>query len=138
MRVAVGRDHDLVGVERLERLDALVLAELGARLDGERGEAPDPAGRLKRPIGRMEDRAVEPPGQRLRELVVPLDGEAVLAQRLVLGLELGALGCVRGQAEAAGAPESVAGQLLEPVEVALGQHPEGARPLRAQLPPATS
>ena len=44
------------------RLDALVLEDLGARLDCQRRQAPDPAGRLKRPVGRMEDGAVEAPG----------------------------------------------------------------------------
>jgi hypothetical protein len=39
----------------------------------------------------VEDGAVEPAGERGRQVVQPLDREAVLAQRCILGLELGAL-----------------------------------------------
>jgi hypothetical protein len=123
--VAVGRDHEVVGLERVERLDPLVLAELGARVECSRRQTPDPARRLKRPIRRMEDRAVEAPGEGLGELATPLDRKAVRAQRLVLGFELRSFSGIRGQAKAARPSKGVAGQLLEPVEVALRERPEG-------------
>src|SRR6476619_8304126 len=83
----------------------------------------------------MENRSVEAPGPGRRELDAPFDREAVLSQRLVLGLELGRLRRVGGQAEAAGPSEGITGQLLDPVQVALGQHPERTRLLGTQLPP---
>ena len=81
----------------------------------------------------MENRALKPPRQGVGQVSPPLDREAVLAQRLVLGLELGGLRGVDGQAEAARAAKSVAGQLFEPVEVPLGEHPEASSPLGAEL-----
>src|SRR5262249_39888353 len=89
----------------------------------------------ERSIGRMEDRGGEPAGQRWRELVWPLDCEAVGAQRLVLGLELTALVDVCGEPQAAGAAEGIPSELREPVEVALGETPESARPLGSELLP---
>ena len=135
LRVAVGGDHHVLGLERIERLDPLSLAQVGARFDGSRGQPPHPARRLERAIGRMEHRPVEAAAQGLRQVAAPLDGEAVLAQRLVFGLELQPLPRVGGEAEAAGPPKGVAGQLLEPVEGALGQLPEPPRALVAQQPP---
>jgi hypothetical protein len=81
----------------------------------------------------MENRAVEASRQGLREVATPFNREAVFAQRLVLGHELRSLVGVDGQSEAACPTEGVAGQLLEPVEIVLGQHPEGAGPLGAEL-----
>ena len=79
---------------------------------------------------------MEPARKRGRQLVPPLDVEALLAQGLVLGLELGALGRVRREAQAAGPAEGVASQVLEPVEVALGQAPQRMRLFRSE--PAAS
>ncbi|MFL5921672.1 MAG: hypothetical protein ACJ75Q_09635 [Gaiellaceae bacterium] len=45
-------------------------------------------------------------GQRLRRVGAPLDREAVLAPRLVLGLQLGALSRVGSKAQAAGPAEA--------------------------------
>jgi hypothetical protein len=56
----------------------------------------------------MEDRAFEAPVERLRQLAPPLDGEAVIAQRVVLVFQLGAFARVHGQPEAARSPEGVA------------------------------
>ena len=81
----------------------------------------------------MEDRALEPAAERLRELVTPLDRETVLTEGLVLGLELGPLLGIRGEAEAARAPEGVARQPFEPIEIALRQAPEAFGPLRPQV-----
>src|SRR5690242_7422532 len=83
----------------------------------------------------MEDCAVEPARERLWQLVPPLDLEPVVAQRLVLRVELGALGSVRGQTDAPGSPEAVAGQALQPVEVPVGQVPQRLRPLGSELVP---
>ena len=73
--------------------------------------------------------------ERLGQLVAPLGREAVLAQCLVLGLKLGAFGGVIRQAKAAGTTERVARQLGEPVDVLLGQLPERACPIGAELRP---
>jgi hypothetical protein len=97
----------LVGVQLLEGLDPLALPELGAGCRGQAREAPDPAGRLKRPVPRVEDRPVVATVERLRQLVAPLRGEAVITQRLVLELELGAFAGVGGQAQAAVTAEGV-------------------------------
>src|SRR4051812_31819231 len=72
----------------------------------------------------MEDRARKQPAERFIQLLTPLDREAVLSQCLVLGLELGSLVRVCGQAQAAGPPEGVARQLGKPIEVVLRQPPE--------------
>ena len=135
VRVAVRREHDVVRLELVDRLDAVVLAQLGSGLGGSRGQPAHPAGRLKRSIGWMEDRAVEPAAKRVRQLVAPLGREAVLAEGLVLGLELGPLGGIGGQPQASGAPEGVARQLLEPVEIALRPAPETLRTLGAEVAP---
>ncbi len=81
----------------------------------------------------MEDRALESPTERLRKLAAPLDLEAVPTERLVLGLEPGPLVPIAGQPQAADAPEGVAGEPLEPIEVALGQAPEAFGALRPEV-----
>src|SRR3712207_1314294 len=60
----------------------------------------------------------------MRELVMPFGGEAVLAQRFVLGANLAALLHVGGEPKAAGASERVARERLEPVERALRTLPQ--------------
>jgi hypothetical protein len=65
------------------------------------------------------------------ELVEPLDAEAVVAQRLVLGADLLALLLVDGEAVAAGTAKRIPGERLDPVERALGPPPELTRPLIA-------
>ncbi len=113
--VAVGGDDDLVGVERSQVVDALVLAELGARLGRARGEPAHEARRLDRAVARMDDHAVEAAGEHAGEVVEPLDLEAVLAQRLVLGADLLPLLLVGGEAVAADSVERVARELRQPV-----------------------
>ena len=82
----------------------------------------------------MEDRAVIEPSQRRRRGPVdPLDGEAVGLKGRVLRLELVPLGWVGCQAEAADAAERVTCERLEPVERALGELPEQACALGAEL-----
>jgi hypothetical protein len=108
LRVPIRREHDVVGLEFVDRVDAVVLAQLGAGLGGSLGQPAHPAGRLKRSIGRMEDRAVEPAARRVRQLGAPFGRVAVLAEGLVLGLELGPFGGIGSQAEASGAPEGIA------------------------------
>ena len=124
--VAVGRDHDLVGVELVEALDPLALAELGAGLGRERGEPAHELRRLDRGVARVEDRAVEAAEGR-RQVVAPLRLEAVLPQRLVLGEDLPALLLVGGEAQAAGAAERALAELHHPVEAVLGPAPQARR-----------
>jgi hypothetical protein len=62
-----------------------VLANLRPGFRRPNGKAADPAGRVNRPVRRVEDRAVEPVREAPVELRPPLDGEAVVAQRFVLG-----------------------------------------------------
>src|SRR5438477_6657331 len=81
----------------------------------------------------MEDRALEPARERLAELGPLLHREPILAQRFVLGLELRDLRRISGQAETPGAPEGVAGQFGEALEVALGQLPQRSGPLGTEL-----
>ena len=59
--VAVGRDDDVVRVERLDVVHRVVLADLGARLGRVRGEPPDEARRLDRRVVRVVDGAEERP-----------------------------------------------------------------------------
>ena len=95
----------MLGVEVVERVDAAVLPDLGSRLGGEDGKAPNPARRLQRRVARVEDRRAESPVERLLD---PLRRESVRAQGLVLDRELVALLVVGGEPEAAGAPGGVA------------------------------
>ena len=64
-------------------------------------------------------------------VVEPLGGDAVVAQRLVLGADVLPLLRVRGEPVAAGAPEGVAGERLHRVELVLGPAPERERLRRA-------
>jgi hypothetical protein len=108
MRVAIGRQHDLLGVELVERTDSVARSKVGSGLGGPCGECADPAGRLERPIGRAEDRTVVPGGERLRKIVATLGVETVLAKGFVLGLEQFSLLAVCGEPEAAGPAKGVA------------------------------
>src|SRR5581483_8999895 len=66
-------------------------------------------------------------------LVDPLDREAVGAQSVVLAAERSELVAVPGEAQAAGAPERVARQLLHPVERPFRELHDEARGTGAQL-----
>ena len=123
MPVAVGRDEDAIGVERVDVLDRLVLAELRPCLRGARGEPADEPRRLDRAVARMRDRAVELPCRRARDVVEPLGLDAVLAQRLVLEPDRVALLLVGGEAVAAGTAKRVACELGEAVELLLRPEP---------------
>ena len=96
-----------------------------------RRETPHPAGRLKRPVGRVGDRAAEERREPPRKLLEPLRVEAVLAQGFVLGADRVEL-LVVGQPEAPDAPERIARERLHPVEGALGEAPERPRAVRAE------
>src|SRR4051794_25122183 len=60
----------------------------------------------------------------MRQLVAPLRGESILAQCLVLQADLLAFLVVGGEAKAAGPPERVSGDRLQPVERRFGALPE--------------
>src|SRR5205085_9062858 len=64
---------------------------------------------------------------------MPLGGEAVLSQRVVLGPQLGELGLVRGEAQASGALERIACEQRDPAERSFAQLPEQASPLVPEL-----
>jgi hypothetical protein len=129
--VAVGRDEDAVGIERVDVLDRIVLAKLCARFGCARREPADEPRRLDRAVTRVRDGAVELPSCRSWDVVEPLSGDPVLAQRLVLEPDRFALLLVGGEAVAAGAAKSVAGELGEPVELLLRPEPVRLRALGA-------
>src|SRR6266516_6335209 len=60
----------------------------------------------------------------MRQLVAPLGGESVLAQRFVLQADLLSFLVVGRKAKAPGAPERLSGDCLEPVKSRLGASPE--------------
>ena len=129
--VAVGRDDHLLGIERSDVLDAVVLADLGSGFRRERGEPTDPARRLQRAVACVQDAALEASGEHARQIVDPLRLDPVLAQRLVLAADLLALLLVGGEAKAPGPAERVAGELLHAVERTLGPPPHAERPIAA-------
>ena len=131
MSVAVGRDEDTFGVERVDVVDQR--RARGTPLPPRRasGEAADEARGLDRAVVRMRDRAVEATCRSARDVVEPLGLEAVLAQRLVLEPDALALLLVAGEAVAAGAPQRVAGELGHSVERLVRPAPERRRALRA-------
>ena len=104
----------------LERLDPIMLPQVSSRVCRTRGEAAHPAGRLDRPVWRMEDGTVVPAGKRFRQFVAPFDVEPVLTQSVVLGLEELPLDAVGGKPEAPGPAKGIAGQLGHSLDVALG------------------
>ena len=114
-RVAVGGDHDVLGVDVVERLDSRLFDDLGSGRNRSTGEPSHPAGRLKRPVARVQDRAAEGRVQRRRKLVDPVGRDSVLAERLVLGAERVQL-LVVGQAQAPDAPERISGELLHAID----------------------
>jgi hypothetical protein len=63
-----------------------VLTDLRTGIGGARREPTHPAGRVNRPVGGVEERPLEPAGEAAVWLWSPFCGEAVLTQRLVLGL----------------------------------------------------
>ena len=97
----------LLGVELLERGDAVVLRERDTGLGGRGREPLDEARRLDRAVWRMEDRAAEVRPEMV-QLVAPLGGEAVLAQRLVLRSDLDSLLVVGRKPQAAAASKRIA------------------------------
>ena len=121
-RVAVGGDEDGLGLELVQVLDPVVLPDLDAGLRRGEREPPHEPRRLQDGVVRMEERARETAGQRLWELVAPLGGEAVLAQRLVLRPQLVPL-VVPGEPETARPADRVAAELDHPVDVRLRQAP---------------
>jgi len=129
--VAVRRDKDAIRVERLEVLDQVVLAQLGACLRGPRGEAANEACRLDRAVAGVGNRTAEAAGRSTRDVLEPFRLEAVLAQRLVLEPDAFPLLLVRREAVAAGASKRVTAELGHPLERLLGPAPERSRPLRA-------
>jgi hypothetical protein len=129
VRVAVGGDDDLLGVELVERLDPVRLHQLGARADRCRREPSHPTRRPKSAVRRMEEGGRVQTREPRVQVLDQFDVEAVLTERLVVGGELLALGVIGGQLEAAGAAEGVAGGLGHAVEGALGQPPESSGPL---------
>jgi hypothetical protein len=122
-------------VDLIEGVDAAVRVHLRACLRREASQAAHPPGGLERAVPRMSDRAAEATGERGRQLVEPVRLEAVLAQSVVRGAELVALGRVGGQPQAADRPKGVSGKLGKPAEVALCQLPEALRSLSPELPP---
>jgi hypothetical protein len=67
---------------------------------------------------------VEATGEPPVQVRLPLDGEAVLPQRLALGPQRHRLLFIRGDTEAPPQPEGITGELGEPPDRALGQPPE--------------
>ena len=131
MPVAVGRYDDTLGVERLDVLDLVVLADLGSCRGRCRRESPDEARGLDGAVVRVGDRAVEEAGGGARDVLEPFRLEAVLAQRLVLEPDAVALFLVAREAIAAGAPQRVAGELGHPVERFCSPAPVAGSLLRA-------
>jgi len=133
LRVPVCRNHDLVGVELVERPHRVALADLRTRFRGLNRQPPNPAGRVNRPVRRVEDRAVVATGEPSVDRRAPLDREAVVLKRFVLrsqGLRLLGIG---GEAEAARSPEGVTCERAQSRERALGQVPQASGILRAEL-----
>jgi hypothetical protein len=129
--VPVGRDEDAVSVERADVLDRFVLAELDARLRGERRKPSNEPRRLDRAVLRVRDRTVELPRRRTRNVVEPLGLDAVLAQRLVLEPDRVALLLVGSQAVAASTAERISREFGEAGELFLGPQPVRLRLLGA-------
>ncbi len=112
-----------------------MLAHVGAGGHRVPGQPAHPARRNERPVRRMEDRAEVEAVERRRELVDPLDREAVLAQRVVLAAKRGALRLVGGEPEAPDAPERVARKRLDAVERANGQLHQEPGAFRPEVAP---
>src|SRR5690242_10865676 len=100
-----------------------MLGERHASIGGEIPETLDERGGLHRTVRGMEDRAAEV-GARMRKLLTPLGGEAVLAERLVLALDLDPLFDVGRESQTARAPKCVACERLEPLDGVFGAVPE--------------
>ncbi len=111
---------DDVGSELVDA-DRLALAHVGPCRRCVRGETPDPARGLERPVGRVVDRAGVERVERRSQSIDPFDGEPVLLQRIVLAPQRLALRLVDGKPQAADAPECVARELGQPVERPLGE-----------------
>jgi hypothetical protein len=114
----------MLGVELVQRRDALAFTDLRSRLGGPGRQSTDPARWVERAVFRVKDRGVIGAGERLGQLADPFHREPVREQRVALGSELVSLLFVRGQPEAADTPERVAGELRHPIERELGRAPE--------------
>ena len=79
----------------------------------------------------MSDRPPVQAVERRPELVEPVGVQAVLAECFVLGPQVVEL-LVVGQPQAAHAAKRIAGELLHPVHVSLGEAPVGLRRLRSE------
>src|SRR5262249_14286354 len=77
LRVAVGRTKGWLCVEPVERRAPMGLADPSTGLGGPRRAPPHPARRVKRPVGRVEERPRKTAGETAAELGPPLRGEAV-------------------------------------------------------------
>jgi hypothetical protein len=137
VRVPVGRDHDPVGLECVERLDAAAFADLGTRTNGRARKPTHPARRLERAVRRMHQAGDELPSQRRAQVggVEPRGVEPVVDQRIVLRTQLGRLRRVDREAEAPDHTKRVAGDPTHPLERPLCQLPVLARPRRPELVP---
>jgi hypothetical protein len=60
-RVAVGGEHDLIGLELVERLNPVAFPQLRPDRGSSGGQAADPAGRLKLSYGGAPPRRAKPP-----------------------------------------------------------------------------
>jgi hypothetical protein len=134
-RVAVRGDHDMLGIELVQRRDALAFTDLRSRLGRPGRQTTDPARWVERAVFGVEDRGVIGAGERLGQLVDPFHREPVREQRFVLGSELVSLLFVCGQPEAADTPERVAGEPSHPIERALGRSPERSCTFRPEPGP---
>ncbi len=106
-----GHDHD-VGVELVDP-HRVALAQVGPGCGSMCSQAPYPARRLQRSVGRMVDRTEIEGVERRSERVDPFDGEPVLAQRVVLSPERLTLRVIDSEPQAADAPERITRELLE-------------------------
>jgi len=114
----------MLRVEIVDRLDAVVLADVGSGFGCEHGQSANPAARLQRSVRWMEDGSYEPPLRVQLTSIAPLGVEAVRDKRLILLTKLHRLLVVVRDAKAASASELVACQLLHHVELLLGALPE--------------
>jgi len=100
-----------------------------------RREPTDPAGGVNRPVGRVQERPLEPADEAAPQLWLPFRGEAVFTQRLVLGLQGDRFIGVVDEPQAARRSECIAREGRHPLESTFRQSPELGRTLRPELIP---